>query len=165
MTTRALTVATAAVALAAIGYQPAPLAQAAQPRGTQAPTAMTLDVDATQAPQKILHATMTMPARAGASSLFYAKWIPGEHMPSGPVWNLTGLHVLADGAEIQWRRDLVEMNAFHVTVPAGAKTLTASTTTSCPPAEAHTAAAPQRTRNAPSSTGHTVVAKFDGREP
>jgi predicted metalloprotease with PDZ domain len=86
---------------------------------------MTLDVDATDAPMKILHATMTMPAQAGAITLFYPKWIPGEHMPSGPIANLTGLHVFADAAELSWRRDLVEMNAFRLTVPAGAKTLTA----------------------------------------
>ena len=58
-------------------------------------------------------------------TLFYPKWIPGEHMPSGPIANLTGLHIFADGTELDWRRDLVEMNAFAFTVPAGAKTLTA----------------------------------------
>ena len=45
-------------------------------------------------------------------TLFYPKWIPGEHMPSGPIANLTGLHIFADGRELDWRRDLVEMNAF-----------------------------------------------------
>jgi predicted metalloprotease with PDZ domain len=88
-------------------------------------TSMTLDVDASDAPLKILHATMTMAARPGTATLFYPKWIPGEHMASGPIANLTGLHILADGKEIDWRRDLVETNAFAVTVPAGAKTLTA----------------------------------------
>jgi len=89
------------------------------------PVSMTLDVDATDAPMKILHATATMPAHPGPMTLFYPKWIPGEHMPSGPIANLTGLHVFADGKELEWRRDLVEMNAFAVTVPAGARTLTA----------------------------------------
>jgi predicted metalloprotease with PDZ domain len=89
------------------------------------PVTMTLDVDATDAPLKILHATATMPARPGAMTLFYPKWIPGEHMPSGPVANLTGLHVFADGKELEWRRDLVEMYAFTVTVPSGARTVTA----------------------------------------
>ena len=88
-------------------------------------TSMTLEVDATDAPLKILHATMTMAARPGPATLFYPKWIPGEHMPSGPITNLTGLHILADGKELEWRRDLVETNAFAITVPAGAKTLTA----------------------------------------
>src|SRR5260221_14415507 len=89
-------------------------------------TAVTLDVDATDAPLKILHATMTMAARPAAMTLFYPKWIPGEHMATGPIANLTGLHVFADGAELAWRRDLVEMTAFHIMVPAGARTLTAT---------------------------------------
>src|SRR4029078_4060359 len=64
---------------------------------------MTLDVDATDAPLKILHARMSMPARAGAMSLFYPKWIPGEHMASGPIANLTGLHIFADDRELEGR--------------------------------------------------------------
>jgi predicted metalloprotease with PDZ domain len=107
--------------VAGLVYQAVPEAQA-----PAAPLAMTLDVDATDAPLRILHATMTMGAKPGTTTLFYPKWIPGEHMPSGPIANLTGLHVFADGKEIEWRRDLVEMHAFAVTVPAGAKTLTAT---------------------------------------
>ena len=96
------------------------------PARTQAPpTAMTLDVDATDAPMKILHATLAMPARAGSVTLFYPKWIPGEHMASGPIANLTGLHIFADDTEINWRRDLIEVNAFHLTVPTGARQLRA----------------------------------------
>jgi predicted metalloprotease with PDZ domain len=106
--------------VAGLVYQAVPDAQV-----PAAPIAMTLDVDATDAPLRILHATMTMGAKPGTTTLFYPKWIPGEHMASGPIANLTGLHVLADGKEIEWRRDLVEMHAFAVTVPAGAKTLTA----------------------------------------
>ena len=41
----------------------------AQPRAAPSRTAMTLDVDATDAPMKILHATMTMPARPGDDAL------------------------------------------------------------------------------------------------
>ena len=74
---------------------------------------MTLNVDASQARMKILHASLSMPARPGPLTLVYPKWIPGEHMASGPIANLTGLHIFADGAELQWRRDLVEMNAFQ----------------------------------------------------
>ena len=88
--------------------------------------AMTLSVDASQARMKILHASLSMPARSGAVTLVYPKWIPGEHMPSGPISNLAGLHIFADGAELPWRRDLVNMNAFHVTVPPGARMMTAT---------------------------------------
>ena len=87
------------------------------------PSTMVLDVDATRAPMKILHATLEIPVRPGPITLFYPKWIPGEHMPSGPIPNLVGLHVYASDKEVDWRRDLVEMNAFHVVTPPGARAL------------------------------------------
>src|SRR5437764_1458376 len=79
-------------------YQPASSAQTSA--ATSAGTAMTLDVDASEAPMRILHASISMPAKAGAFTLFYPKWIPGEHMASGPIANLAGLHVFADGKEV-----------------------------------------------------------------
>src|SRR5215831_17026453 len=112
-----------AAGILVVGHKPA---VRAQNRDVATPIAMTLDVDATDAPMKIIHATMSMPAKAGAMSLFYPKWIPGEHMPSGPIANLTGLHIFADRREIDWRRDLVEVNAFGITIPAGARTLSAT---------------------------------------
>ena len=105
MTTRFLSVRVLVITLATVSYQLIPAAQA--PNAGTSPIAMTLDVDASDAPIKILHAAMSMPAKAGAMTLFYPKWIPGEHMASGPIWNLTGLHLFADGKEIDWRRDLV----------------------------------------------------------
>ena len=114
------------LALALTAGNDVPFATAQTVAASQARTSMTLDVDASDAAMKILHATMTMPARAGAMTLFYPKWIPGEHMASGPIANLTGLHIFADGREIDWRRDLVEVNAFHITVPAGTQRLRAS---------------------------------------
>jgi len=110
------------LAILALLPEPAPLAQTP---GATSGTAMTLEVDATDAPLRILHATLSMAARPGAMTLFYPKWIPGEHMPSGPIANLTGLHILVDGTEIAWRRDLVEVNAFAFTVPLGARMVTA----------------------------------------
>ena len=82
------------LAILALIHQIAP---SAQTPARSSGTAMTLDVDATDAPMKILHATLSMAARPGAMTLFYPKWIPGEHMPSGPIANLTGLHIFADG--------------------------------------------------------------------
>ncbi len=111
---------------AAIGSAGHPTMLSAQVSGTGGTrTSIALDVDATDAPLKILHATMSMPVQAGPLTLFYPKWIPGEHMPSGPIANLTGLHIFADGTEVSWRRDRIEMNAFAITVPAGAKNLSA----------------------------------------
>ena len=84
---------------------------------------ITLHVDATQAPRKIFYAEMTIPATPGPFTLVYPKWIPGEHAPTGPITDLAGLKISAGGRTIEWKRDAVEMYAFHVTVPPGASSL------------------------------------------
>ena len=65
-----------------------------------------LTVDLTEAPRKILHAHMTIPVSPGPLTLLYAKWIPGEHMPDGPIDNLAGLFIRRQGtaAELGARR-------------------------------------------------------------
>jgi predicted metalloprotease with PDZ domain len=80
-------------------------------------------VDATDARRGVFHSHLTIPAAPGAMTLVYPKWIPGEHMPTGPLMQLAGLHVRAGGNEITWSRDRVDMFAFHVTVPPGASAL------------------------------------------
>src|SRR5215470_6218300 len=85
-----------------------------------------LRVDATDAPRNILHSTVTIPVASGAVTLVYPKWIPGNHRPTGPIHNLTGIHIKAGSQELDWQRDLVDMWAFHVQVPAGVNELEAS---------------------------------------
>jgi len=80
-------------------------------------------VDATKAPANMYHSHLTIPATPGALTLYYPKWIPGEHSPSGPLVGLTGLKITAGGAPVEWRRDDLEMFAFDVTVPPGASAL------------------------------------------
>ena len=80
---------------------------------------VTLSVDATAAPRKILHATLKIPASAGDLALYYPKWIPGEHAPDGPVVDLAGLLFKANGQTLKWRRDLLDGFTIHVDVPAG----------------------------------------------
>ena len=82
-----------------------------------------LQVDATDAPRRLFHVQMTMPAKPGPMTLLYPEWIPGEHGPTGPVINLVGLKIQSGGKTIAWKRDSVNMYAFHVDVPAGANTL------------------------------------------
>src|SRR6478609_8780186 len=72
-----------------------------------------LDVDATDAPRKILHARLEMPVMAGALTLLFPKWIPGEHGPNGPIVDVTNLRFTAAGRAIAWQRDPVDMFAFH----------------------------------------------------
>ncbi|HUL15772.1 MAG TPA: hypothetical protein VLV88_07230 [Terriglobales bacterium] len=88
--------------------------------------AIRLHVDLRQAPERIYHATMEFPARPGPLTLVYPEWIPGEHGPTGPITDVTGLHFRVDGKDIAWQRDDVDMYAFHMQVPEGATELDAT---------------------------------------
>ena len=80
-------------------------------------------VDATDAPRRIFHVRMTMPAKPGPMTLLYPEWIPGEHSPSGPITDLVGLKIEANGQAVPWQRDGVNMYGFHITVPPAATSL------------------------------------------
>src|SRR5215467_1217595 len=80
---------------------------------------VTLSVDATNAPRKIFHASLKIPATPGDLTLYYPEWIPGEHAPDGPVDDLAGLKFSASGKTLKWRRDLLDGFTIHVDVPAG----------------------------------------------
>jgi predicted metalloprotease with PDZ domain len=82
-------------------------------------------VDATEAAQKVLHAELSIPARAGALTLYYPKWMPADHSPDGPIWNVAGLKFSAAGKSIPWTQDSVDMYAFHLEVPQGTNSVTA----------------------------------------
>jgi len=87
---------------------------------------ITVRVDATQVPQKLLHVEETLPVHAGPLTLYYPKWLPGEHGPDGQISALTGLKFEADGKIVPWKRDLLDVFTFHVDVPEGATKLHAS---------------------------------------
>jgi predicted metalloprotease with PDZ domain len=83
---------------------------------------MELSLDATEAPRKLLHARLVIPAPPGPLTLCYPRWIPGEHAPSGPITDLAGLKIRANGKHgglLPWRRDDVDLYAFHCLVPDG----------------------------------------------
>src|SRR5271163_1649872 len=83
------------------------------------PPTVTIFVDATSAPRKIFHARLKIPASAGDLTLYYPKWIPGEHAPDGPIVDLAGLKFSASGKTLKWRRDLLDGFTVHVDVPSG----------------------------------------------
>jgi predicted metalloprotease with PDZ domain len=93
-----------------------PARVAAQPAGLT----MSVEVDVTEAPRKLLQARLHIPVKAGPLTLYYPKWVPGEHGPTGPITDLAGLKITAAGKPVVWRRDDVDMYAFHCDVPAGA---------------------------------------------
>ena len=88
------------------------------PAGAQAAFGpIRVEVDETRAPQKILHAHLEMPVSPGPLVLYYPEWIPGEHMPDGPIIDMAGLKFAGGGKTISWRRDLTDMFAFHLDIP------------------------------------------------
>jgi predicted metalloprotease with PDZ domain len=87
---------------------------------------ITIALDATEAPRKIFHARMTIPTIGGALTLYYPKWIPGEHGPTGPIQGLAGLKFTANGQILKWRRDRLDGWTIHVDVPTGAASVDAS---------------------------------------
>ena len=97
-----------------------PLARA---RSQESGTTIRLTLDATAAPQKILHSTLVMPVKPGPLTVYYPKWIPGEHEPSGPVGNIAELKFTANGKIIPWRRDVLDVYTFHLDVPEGSSSL------------------------------------------
>jgi predicted metalloprotease with PDZ domain len=96
--------------------------EAGLPAAAAAPVAaptISVSVDATMAARKIFHAQLSIPASPGTLTLYYPKWIPGEHGPTGPIQTLAGLRFTANGRVLEWRRDLLDGWTFHVEVPQG----------------------------------------------
>lgn len=107
----------------ALGAAVAVPAQAAKP---SPPGPIKISVDATQISQRILHAKLVVPVQPGPLTLYYPKWMPADHSPDGPIWNLMGLKFSSGAKEIPWHQDLVDMYAFNLDIPAGITTLDAS---------------------------------------
>jgi|CXWL01.1.fsa_nt_gi predicted metalloprotease with PDZ domain len=98
----------------------------AQPRDVDYPGAITLEVDATDVQRGIFRAREIVPvANAGPMTLLYPQWLPGKHAPRGQINLFAGLEIRANGQVIPWRRDPVNVYAFHIEVPAGAREIEA----------------------------------------
>ena len=97
------------------------------PVDQQYPGTIRLKVDATDVTRGIFRAIETIPvAQAGHLVLLFPKWLPGAHSPRGEIEKLAGLVVTANGKRIEWMRDPVDVFAFHLDVPAGAKEVVAT---------------------------------------
>jgi len=79
--------------------------------------------DLSEAPRKLYHAEIDLPVHEGPLALTTPKWIPGNHRPTGPVDDITGVVFSIDGKTIPWRRDDQDLYQFHVTIPKGATKL------------------------------------------
>jgi predicted metalloprotease with PDZ domain len=97
----------------------------AQPYKT---TPIQITADLSEGPRKLYHAEVDIPVTPGPITLTTPKWIPGNHRPTGPVDEITGVVFTAAGPggqkqTLPWRRDDVNLYQFHVTVPQGVTTL------------------------------------------
>jgi predicted metalloprotease with PDZ domain len=101
--------------------QPAPPTPAiAAAQDIPYPGTLKLSVDATDLERKIFDIRETVPvAKAGPFTLYYPEWVPGGHSPRNDIDKVAGLVITANGQRLPWKRDVVEVNAFHVEVPAG----------------------------------------------
>nr|WP_315053436.1 peptidase M61 [uncultured Brevundimonas sp.] len=90
------------------------------------PGVVRLQVDATDLNRRIFDVTETIPVeRAGPLVLFFPEWLPGNHGPVGPIAQLAGLEITANGQRVEWVRDTLHPFAFHLEVPQGASEITA----------------------------------------
>jgi predicted metalloprotease with PDZ domain len=104
--------------------QPAPPAPAiAPPADIPYPGTIRLAVDATDLAHGIFAVQESLPVQAGPLTVLFPRWLPGTHSPSGPIDKLAGLVISAGGKRIEWRRDPVDVYAFHLDVPAGVTAL------------------------------------------
>ena len=58
-------------------------------------------------------------------TLLYPQWVPGAHAPGSSITLLAGLKFSGAGKRIVWKRDPLNMHAFHVEVPSGVDSLDA----------------------------------------
>ncbi|HZV63938.1 MAG TPA: peptidase M61, partial [Telluria sp.] len=113
-----------ALALAAATALPAH-AEVPVPGSQPYPGTIVLKVDATDLNHQIFRMHETIPVKPGALTLLYPQWLPANHGPNGPLTQLAGLKLTANGKPVEWTRDPLQVHAFHLTVPAGATTLDA----------------------------------------
>ncbi|HJS80706.1 MAG TPA: hypothetical protein VJ748_08795, partial [Vitreimonas sp.] len=96
----------------------------AAPQDTPYAGVITLEIDATDVRRGIFRGREIVPISGpGPITLLYPQWLPGNHAPRGPLNLFAGLEVRANGERIPWRRDPVNVYAFHVDAPAGATSL------------------------------------------
>ncbi len=86
-----------------------------------------LDIDATDTVRAVYRVTETIPVAPGTRrlTLLYPQWLPGNHGPRGPLAELVDLSFTANGQKLAWQRDPVEVYAFHVDLPEGAREVVA----------------------------------------
>ena len=91
--------------------------QAAMQVQARYPGMIELNVDARDIDRRIQRVRERIPVSPGPLTLWYPKWIPGNHAPTGPINQMAGLVIRGNGKVLQWTRDSGDMYAFRLLVP------------------------------------------------
>lgn len=77
-----------------------------------------IQVDATDTVHKVFSVTEFIPLHGETSiTLLYPRWEIASHAPTISVADLAGLELRLNGRPLEWHRDPLDVNAFHVAVP------------------------------------------------
>jgi predicted metalloprotease with PDZ domain len=84
------------------------------------PGTMQLTVDASDVTRAIFKIRQHVPVPGpGDFVMLYPEWLPGHHSPSGQINKIAGFRATANGKELKWVRDTLDVYAFHIAVPEG----------------------------------------------
>jgi predicted metalloprotease with PDZ domain len=84
-----------------------------------------LRVEAVDTAHQVFSVHETIPVQqVGDTVLLYPHWETASHAPTASISDLAGLMVYIDGVRVDWIRDPIDMYAFHIDVPKGARTIT-----------------------------------------
>ncbi len=94
------------------------------PRDIPYPGTLTVKVDASDIERAIVRIEQRIPVEGGKrATLLLPAYLPGKHASRLELDKLAGLVIRANGQVLRWERDPVDVHAFHVDVPAGARAL------------------------------------------
>ena len=91
------------------------------------PGTMDLDIDATDVTRGVYKVVQTIPVKSGTSDLvlLLPQWLPGNHSPTGNPALINDIRFFAGAKPLTWKRDTVDVYAFHVGIPDGTREVTA----------------------------------------
>jgi predicted metalloprotease with PDZ domain len=94
------------------------------PKDVAYPGTIQLMVDASDVTRAIFKVHEHVPVTgAGDFVMLYPKWLPGNHSPTGQINKVAGFHARANGQELKWVRDDLDVYAFHIAVPQGVRAI------------------------------------------
>ena len=86
-----------------------------------------LDIDARDVERGIYTVTETIPVARGARklTLLFPEWLPGNHAARGPINLISNIRFFADGKQLKWIRNPLDVYQIDVMLPEGTREVTA----------------------------------------